>query len=714
MRWQRLLRPALAVFAVGFVIVLVLAIRPRPATQGGPVVERTDPEAVAETEGGVLSVARGAEAHLRVEYARLLTYADGSSRFEDVRVLVPDRNGRDYTIEGQRGQVSGNQSHVDLEGDVRLTGSDGLTVTGEKASYDNGDGMVRLPGPVAFSRGRMAGTSIGATFDQRRDVLWLLERARVTIAPDETGAGEARIEADAAGFARAEHYMRFTGAVRLERGGQVVETDSAVAYLDEAGERVELLELRGSARVSRPAPAPGGLEAMTARDMNLLYGGDGQTLERATLAGTAAIGLAGEGGRPGQRLAADFLDIGLDADGATMTSLVARDGVELELPATGATPARRIRSRVLEASGAAGKGLTNARFVDDVEFRETRAATRTSAAIDRDVRARELDADVTGGLGAIDTARFGGGVRFRDGPLDAVAPDATYAVASGRLHLAGQGTRVNDERATIQARTIDVTLDGRGLEADGDVRSVLKAAAGDTDRRRTGGEAGGAVQRPSMLRDDQPVNVTGSHMVYDSDTGQATYTGDARLWQGETAVQGATLVLDDRAGNLTATGGVRSTWRLEDTDAKTGKTETKTTIATAEQLVYEEARRLATYTTNARMNGPEGDLRAARIELFLDETGRALERAEAYEAVTLRSDLRWSVGDRLTYFAADARYVMSGAPVRIYEQQAQECRETTGRTLTFYRSTDSISVDGDQEQRTETRSGGKCPVPPAG
>lgn len=708
MRWQRYLRPALALFAIGFLLVLVFAIRPRPTGSPGEAVARVDPEAVAETEGGVLYIARGADAELRVEYARLLTYADGSSRFEGVAVEVPERGGRSYLIEGQRGSVTGNQSHVALAGDVKLTSSDGLTVTGQEATYDNGEGLVRMPGPVAFARGRTSGTSVGATFDERRDVLWLLEQARITIAADEAGAGAAQVFADAAGFARRDRYMRFTGQVRMTRDGQVVESESAVAYLDEAGERVELLELRGSARVTQAAPVAGGLESMTARDINLLYGDDGQTIERATLAGGSAIELAGESGGEGQRLAGDFIDIELDADGATMTSLVARDGVQLDLPSQGTTPTRRIRSAILDATGAPGRGLTGARFVNDVEFRETRAATRSSEGIDRVARARQLDAAVAGGFGAIETARFTGQVTFRDGPLDAVAPEATYAVAAGRLALAGPGARVNDERATIQARTIDITLDGRGLEADGDVRSVLKATAGPP-------AAGGPpVQRPSMLSDEEPVNVTAAHLVYDSDTGRATYTGEARLWQGETAVQGATLVLDDRVGNLTATGGVRSTWRLEDTDAKTGKTERKTTVATSEELVYDEAQRRATYTTNARMNGPEGDLRAVRIELYLDETGEALERAEAYENVSLRAEARWSTGDRLTYYAADARYVMSGLPVRILEQLPAECRETTGRTLTFYRSTDSISVDGDQEQRTQTRSGGKCPAPPAG
>ena len=125
---------------------------------------------------------------------------------------------------------------------------------------------------------------------------------------------------------------------------------------------------------------------------------------------------------------------------------------------------------------------------------------------------------------------------------------------------------------------------------------------------------------------------------------------------------------------------------------------------------YEDAMHRATYTTNAHVNGPQGDLRAVKIELYLVPGGGSLERAEAYEEVNLRSDARTATGARMTYFAKDERYLMTGAPVRTVDE---ECRETTGKTLTFYRSTDTVSVDGNQELRTLSRNGGTCSQAPA-
>jgi hypothetical protein len=45
----------------------------------------------------------------------------------------------------------------------------------------------------------------------------------------------------------------------------------------------------------------------------------------------------------------------------------------------------------------------------------------------------------------------------------------------------------------------------------------------------------------------------------------------------------------------------------------------------------------------------------------------------------------------------------------VTEQLPKECRETVGRMLTFYKATDSILVDGN-EDRTLTRATATCPA----
>ncbi len=52
---------------------------------------------------------------------------------------------------------------------------------------------------------------------------------------------------------------------------------------------------------------------------------------------------------------------------------------------------------------------------------------------------------------------------------------------------------------------------------------------------------------------------------------------------------------------------------------------------------------------------------------------------------------------------------VGGIPVKVIEN----CRSITGKTLTFFKATDRIIVDGDEEIRTQTTGGGTCaPTPP--
>ena len=112
-----------------------------------------------------------------------------------------------------------------------------------------------------------------------------------------------------------------------------------------------------------------------------------------------------------------------------------------------------------------------------------------------------------------------------------------------------------------------------------------------------------------------------------------------------------------------------------------------------------------------QLSGPQGDLQSDRIVVTLAKSGSHIERLDAYQRVTCRLDTRVATGTRLTYYAGDERYVMSGAsgaPVKVVER----CNETIGKTLTFFKSTDRMIVDGNEEIRTQTKSGGgRCPEP---
>ena len=173
-------------------------------------------------------------------------------------------------------------------------------------------------------------------------------------------------------------------------------------------------------------------------------------------------------------------------------------------------------------------------------------------------------------------------------------------------------------------------------------------------------------------------------MTYNQQTGHAGYTGDAQLWQGATSIRAKTITLDEATGNLTA----KDTRALGDArrDQDHAKPEATAadkaardgerprrrppprhrrepraraprrprrqhprraappakgkprvvasdTIATANELVYDDAERRARYTGTARMVGERGDLRGDRIELYFDESGHGVSRLEGFDNV---------------------------------------------------------------------------------
>jgi lipopolysaccharide export system protein LptA/lipopolysaccharide export system protein LptC len=695
MRWQRGARIGVALVAVATITGVALTMRKRDAAPAAATVTRVDRKAVAESSGGRMTQATGMRIPGFIDYAHQFTYEDGTLRFVKP-VLTTKRSGRDFLLKGNEATIGPAQTHMTVTGAVELTASDGLRATTDEATYSSGEQVVRVPRKIEFARGATSGSGVGMTYDQVREVMWLLDQAVITVAPDPGKDPGMKIVAGAAGMARREKYFRFDRGFNATREGRVLSSDAAMAYLTDDERALRSLELRGNSRIVMSGAVEGGLQSMTASEINLSFADDGETIQHAALAGTGVIQLAGAAGQPGRRIAGEVVDVTVGPDGQ-VTALVARDKVQLGLPAAPGAPERVITAATMDGSGEAGRGLTGARFTDNVEFREKKADGTLRVA-----RSKALSV-VLGAQGGVDDAQFTGVTRFEDGALTAVAQDARYLVATGQLLLRGnigpQPPEVRDARILVKATTIDLVFEGPKMVAKGNVQSVSQPA-------RKAGTPGAKPEAhvPGLLKEDQPTNVAAAALEYDGGISKAIYTGGSRLWQKDTAISGDTITLDEKSGDLTASGQVRTSMPFEQLDSKTNEKKQVTSIATSKDLHYEDAVRRATYTTEAHVNGPQGDLRAVKIEMYLIEGGGSLERVEAYDAVTLKADERTASGLRMTYFAADEKYYMTGSPVRIIEP----CRDTTGKTLTFYRSTDRVFIDGAEEKRTLALGGGTC------
>jgi lipopolysaccharide export system protein LptA len=709
--WQQKARFVIAMAAASLAVVVVLAFKKREPVASTILLKPADPKASIESAKGSTIRFTGTKEEVRIDYAAASSYTDGSKKLTGVKITTEREGGRKFIVTANQADVTADDKDYSATGDVHVcqlppdqhprleefpkdcVESGGLDVRTERVDYRENDGFVRAPGPVEFHRGRMNGSGRGFVYAKNVDVLTILNDAVVHVAPDAKGAGGLELAAPSAEFNRPQKLIRFIGGVKVTRASETIEADLGVAHLSDDEERLESVELEGHARTTASKPAAGGLKGLEGRAVTLKYGADGQTLQQAVITGDAVIRVMAGRSQPDREISAASVDVSM-ADGTTPTALTARDNVQLTLPGERGAPSRTINAKALDGKGEAGRGLTNAHFSGGVQFRER------GTDIDRTARADTLDAAMAPGLTDINEARFSHAVRFAEKGLTADAAAARYAVDKGILELSGAEPAVPtphvvNDRVSVYATRIDVTLSGPIVKAIGAVKSELIPQKKD---------AGQDARMPSMFKQDQVVTATANELVYDGTASKATYSGAALMWQGDTSIKAPEITLDEKTGDLIATGPVVTTISFEQEQQDKSRKRVRST-ATAKEFRYEDRPRRATYTGESHVTGPQGDMTAVKVELYLKPSGDELERVEAYEGVTLRDQNRETKGTRMTYFSMGERYVVTGTPVIVKD----DCnRETTGQKVTFDRATDTLVVDG--TERTQTKGAGStCP-----
>jgi lipopolysaccharide transport protein LptA len=689
--WQKRLRIGLAIFGIVFAGLVYRSIGERPAVTPPAPLDRLDPKALLETTQTLLEQVSGNEREFEIKSGRTLSYEDGSAKHFDVEI-TRRTEGRVFVITAKEAQAGPNQIDLELSGGVKVSVSDGFELTTERGTFNKTANIARVPGEVAFKKGLMSGSGLGATYDQMSDILSISERAKVVVT-DNDGRVSLDGSAGSATLDRTQNVLYMKSSVHVLRGSQVIDADDVMAKLSANEDVVTFLELRGNASVQG---GDGALDAMKADALDLDYTDDGELLERVVLNGKASVTTAADEHASSRQMSGEGLEVEMNPDGS-LARVTGRDGVQLDIPKAEGAPPRNIRARTLDATGEAGRGITAVRFRNDVVFEEG----GTAGAPGREVRAASLQASFDGDT--LRNAFFDGGVTFKERGFEAAATAAQYQPVKDTLNLTSEGRQrsvVTDDQIHVDAREIDVTLEGHAMAARGSVRTTLSGRSSKSKDRDSEGRL------PGLLDEGQPASINADQLNYSGGNGRAEYSGDATLVQGDTAIRGDQIVLDQQKGDMVASGSARSSLSLDK-----GRTDGR-----ANEIRYDEAKRTVAYSSAAvapkngqassaplaQVSGPDGDLRGERIEVVLASGDNAVERLEAYNRVTMVLGARTASGERLTYHAQDERYVMSGTgaiPISIRES----CRETTGRTLTFFKSTDRMVVDGNETRRTETK-----------
>jgi len=695
--WQHRARLVVAVIGIGSAIAVYAAMKERETPTPAPAPTRIDPAAVIESTGNVVQQVRGTKQDFLIKAEQQLTYEGGATKLMGVAISVSNRGGRDFVIRAHQAQAGERQQELHLQGEVHLSSSDGFELTTAEAFFSEANGQMRAPGTFTFSRRLLVGSGTGMTYDRTTDVLSIVSAADIRLT-DDGGNTLTQFRAGNAVFTRPQHLIVLGDTVHVLHNDQVADASRASAYLSEDDSVLRRVELREKAEVSGGGE---GIERLRAMAIDLDYAGDGQHLSHVLLNGDAAVSSAGGGGRAGRDVRGTTIDLLMAQDG-TLSRMTAREAVQLTLPGQQGAASRTIEARQLEADGLPGGGLSAARFDGAVTFRE--AAPNAAPRI---VRSRALRVSLE--EDEIDSATFSGAVRFEEEGLLASGATMAYAPAAGSLIISGTdtggGPRVSDEQVSVEAGRITVQIDSRDMTATGGARTTLRPRApAPNPAGRPGGTQAG-TKLPGLFEQGTAANGNGDTFEYSGSGGQASYVGNATLWQAETTVRGDRIAIDQRSGDLRVTGAARSVIKLAN-----GSSSSRSTT-----LSYVDRDRTISYqgdaSNPAQLNSPDnGDLRAGRILVTLATASNRVDQLEAATGVTLKLDTRTATGAELVYRAEDERYVMTGTgrtPVKIVEN----CRETTGSTLTFYKSADRIVIDGNKAARTQSIRGQQCSEP---
>ena len=291
-------------------------------------------------------------------------------------------------------------------------------------------------------------------------------------------------------------------------------------------------------------------------------------------------------------------------------------------------------------------------------------------------------------------------------PVSARAEHSSYDGATQNLTLTG-GAEFTQGGARVSANSLVVNQESGDSDALGNVLATLAPQEGHSAADATHIQA----QRAHLVRETQ----TGSFHGSDAQP--------ARLWQGPSQVEAATITMDGKRHSLAArpdTPGANVHAVFASTQSsKAGKAapsrEPEIERVSANAMDYDDVARVATFTGNLRAQGTTGQVQAEHAQMFFvpsaksgnvtsgvsaggigagPSMGGSLQKAVLWGDVRLSQPGKTGRGDRLVYTAPDATFVLTGSPSRPPQILDAERGTLTGASLSFHSGDNTVLVSG--------------------
>jgi lipopolysaccharide export system protein LptA len=669
----------------------------------------------------VIQFRQGGRAEL--QQVTITVYGRDASRFDQIY-------GDQFEYDPKSGDISANgEVQIDLEANPaglanpdqappkELKNPIHVRTRGLVFNQKSGDAYTR--DKVEFSTPQVNGWAQGATYSSKTNTLNLDSRIMVNV----TGPSSSRLTA-ASGRITKEPRRVVLERVDLERGTQRIQSNRATLFLNDKNLMDKVLA-EGDVRIA----ATGKTDVKATGDQAevFLAGDQKDTLRSAVLSGnvhieaTGAQPLEANAGRitvnfTGRNLVAGaraeenvrLLQKPSNTQNAQQVELTApridfavADGRRLENAVT--SGAAQITLTPVDASNQPTRvtaGVFTARFDNNrlTSLHGAPDATITSAIPgqpDRVSTSQTLDVAFKS-QGGMENLRQDGGVHYRDGEREAWAEHARYFATDSMLALTGS-PRLVSQGLTVTAPTLRLDRRSGEASAEGGVKSTYSELKP---------QSGGA-----LLASSDPIHVTARNMHADRGSGIATYTGDARLWQGPNAIQATTIQFDREQRKVTAQAGpAKKVSTVLSQTTSDGKT-VLVTIASG-GLSYVDSEHQVHFDGGVLMRSADATVTADKLDVFLVATAQPnaqqqlgtagrLEKVVGQGHVVVQQPGRRATSEQLTYTAAEDKFVMTGGRPSIFDA---ERGQVTGDSLTFFRRDDRVIVEGTDSSPTVTRT----------
>jgi len=687
-------------------------------------------EVTGRIEGYEQRVTKNDRLYMLVKASVDITFSDNHHELENVSVAVyPPEGDVPDQISAARAIYQPTTNVISFLGNVKIATKDKLQVTTESLSFDQNTGVAQTDAPIAFNRENVSGTSTGALVEQKNKRLELKKDVAIRVEPQANaatkGSGRARPVTVKSAHATFEHEalrLSFSGGATLEQERNILSGDNIYAQLNQQ-QRLQKGEVRGNSYLR--TMEPGRAAEVHAVDMDFFLDND-QRLEHAN-ANKDVIARSLDTDSDMQLSGGSSLDVSFQA--TADTSLLkemyssGRSVITLSAPKSKANDPhaanKRLTADAVKLSWrSSGRDLEKAEASGNAEL-SIEPVTNSPRAERRKLNAPQFDCDfyeagnlarsckATGGAKAVmdpmqpdpkrgtrtftsqnmtavfvrdtqDIERVDGqgDSKFNENNRNGVAANVSYTAADETVRLRGGDPTVWDSRGRTKA-----------VELDSDLANDVSYARNKTSTTYYSQEQTNGATPFSKTK--SPVYITSDRAEFRHDSGQGTYTGNARAWQDDNFVRGDKLVVYVNDKRMEAVGHVQTA--IYDSKRRVDNNMTVVPVfASADSMFYSDPDRTIHYEGDVDIKQAADRLTGGVADIYLAKESNEMEKTVAQKNVVLTQPNRRGTGDWCEYTAANEVAVLKGNPARVDDI---EQGNTEGGRLTVWVRENKVTAD---------------------